>query len=40
MVGCHHKLNGHELAQIPGYSEGQGSLMCCRPWDCKELDMI
>ena len=39
MVGCHHQLNGHEVAQTPGYSEGQESLMCCRPWGCKELDM-
>ena len=22
-----------------GDSEGQGSLVCCSPWDCKELDM-
>ena len=21
--------NGHELEQIPGYGEGQGSLACC-----------
>ena len=27
MVGWHHQLNGHELEQIPGNSEGQGSLM-------------
>ena len=26
MVGGHHQLNGHEFAQTPGYSEGQGSL--------------
>ena len=26
MVGWHHRLNGHELEQIPGVSEGQGSL--------------
>ena len=24
MVGCHHWLNGHELEQTPGDSEGQG----------------
>ena len=28
MVGCHHWLNGHEFEQIPGDSEGQGSLAC------------
>ena len=21
-------------------SEGQGSMTCCSPWSCKELDMI
>ena len=38
MVGWHHQLNGHEFAQTPGGSEGQGSLVCCSPWGCKELD--
>ena len=32
MVGWHHRLNGHEYEQIPGDSEGQGSLVCCGPW--------
>ena len=36
MVGWHHQRNGHEFEQIPGDNEGQGSLACCRPWDCKE----
>ena len=27
MVGWHHQLNGHELEQTPGDSEGQGSLV-------------
>jgi len=31
MVGWHHRLNGHELEQAPGDSEGQGGLACCRP---------
>ena len=39
MVGWHHRLNGHEFEQTLGNSEGQGSLACCSPWDCKELDM-
>jgi len=30
-VGWHHRLNGHEFAQRPGDSEGQGSLVCCSP---------
>ena len=32
-------LNGHELEQTPGDSEGQGSLACCSPWGREELDM-
>ena len=32
MVVWHHWFNAHELAQTPGDSEGQGSLMCCSPW--------
>ena len=38
MVGWHHQLNGHEFEQTLGDSEGQGSLVCCSPWGCKELD--
>ena len=38
MVGWHHQLNGHEFEEAPGYGEGQGSLMCCSPWGCEELD--
>ena len=38
MVGWHHRLNGHEFEQVQGDGEGQGSLACCRPWGCKELD--
>ena len=38
MVGCHHQLNGHEFEQAPGVGDGQGSLACRSPWDCKELD--
>ena len=37
-VGWHHQLNGHEFAQTLGDSEGQGSLVSCSPWGCKELD--
>jgi len=39
MVGWNHQLNGHEIEQTPGDSEGQGSLVCCSPWSCKESDM-
>ena len=38
MVGWHYRLNGHEFEQTPGYSERQGSLVCCSPWGLKELD--
>ena len=40
IVGWHHQLNGHEFEQIPGDGEGQGSLVCCSPWSCKESDTI
>ena len=39
MVGWRHCLNGHELEQTPGDSEGKKSLACCSPWGRKELDM-
>ena len=39
VVGWHHRLDGHEFEQTPGDGEGQGSLVCCSPWDCKESDM-
>ena len=40
MVGQHHQLNGHELEQTLGDSEGQGSLVCCRLRGLKELDRM
>jgi len=40
MVGWHHWLNGSEFKQTLGYSERQGSLVCCSPWSLKESDMI
>ena len=39
MVGWHHQLDGHEFELAPGVGDRQGSLACCSPWDCKELDM-
>ena len=39
MVGWHHRLDGCESEQTPGDSEGQGSLVCCSPWGCKESDL-
>ena len=38
MVGCHHRLNGHEFEQAPGDGEGEGSLACCSPWGYKKSD--
>ena len=38
MVGGHHRLNGHEFEQTPGYSEGQASQACCSPRRRKESD--
>ena len=39
MVGWHNQLDGHEFEQAPRVGDGQGSLVCCSPWGCKELDM-
>ena len=38
MVGWYHRLNGHEFEQALGVGDGQGSLVCCSPWDHKESD--
>ena len=38
IIGWHHWLNEREFEQTPGDSEGQGSLVCYIPWDCKGLD--
>ena len=38
MVGWHHWLNGHELKQTLGDSEGQGSLAHCGSSGHKESD--
>ena len=38
MVGWHHQVNKHEFEQALGDTEGQGSLVCCSLWGCKELD--
>ena len=36
MVGWHHQLNGDEFEQALGAGDGQGSLVCSSPRDCKE----
>ena len=38
MVEWHYQSDEPEFEQALGVSDGQGSLVCCRPWDCKELD--
>ena len=38
MVGWHHQLNGHGFGWTPGVGDGQGGLVCCGSWGCKELD--
>ena len=39
MAGWHHRLDGHEFEQTLGVDDGQGSLVCCSLWGCKESDM-
>ena len=39
MDGWHHWLNVHEFEQAPGLGRGQGNLVWCSPWVCKELAM-
>ena len=36
MVGWHHQHTGHEFEKTPGDSEGQGSLVHCSLWGCKD----
>ena len=31
--------HGHEFEYILGVGDGQGGLVCCSPWGCKESDM-
>ena len=39
MAEWHHRLNGHVFGWTPGVGDGQGGLVCCDSWGCKELDM-
>ena len=39
MVGWKNRLDGHEFEQAPGVDDGQGRLVCCSLWCCKESDM-
>ena len=38
-VGWHHQLDGSEFEPAVVLGDGQGSLVCCSPWGCKEVDM-
>ena len=39
MVGWHHQLDGHGFGWTLGVGDGQGGLVCCNSWGCKELYM-
>ena len=39
MVGWHHRHNRHGFGWTPGVGDGQGGLVCCSSWGCKESDM-
>ena len=36
MVGWHPRFNGHDFDHTLGVGDGQGSLVCCSLWGCKE----
>ena len=38
-VEWHHPLDGHGFGWTPGVDDGQGGLVCCGSWGCKESDM-
>ena len=38
MVGWNHQLNGHGFGWTLGVGDGQGGLVCCGSWGCKESD--
>ena len=38
MAGWHHRLDGHEFEWTLGVGYGQGGLVCCDSWGCKESD--
>ena len=38
MAGWHHWLDGRESEWTPGVGDGQGGLVCCDSWGCKESD--
>ena len=38
MAGWHHQLYGWEFEWTLLVGDGQGGLVCCESWDCKELN--
>ena len=38
VFGWHDPVNRYEFEQATGDGERQGSVACCSPWGCKELD--
>ena len=36
MAGWHHRLDGHEFGWTPGVDDGQGGLVFCDSWGCRE----
>ena len=38
IAGWHHWLDGRESEWTPGVDDGQGGLVCCDSWGCKESD--
>ena len=38
MAGWHHWLDGRESEWTLGVGDGQGGLVCCTSWGCKESD--
>ena len=38
MAGWHHRLDGRESEWTLGVGDGQGGLVCCDSWCCKESD--
>ena len=39
MVGWHHRHNEHGFRWTLGVGDGQGGLVCCGSWGCKESDV-
>ena len=38
MAGWHHWLDGHEFGWTLEVGDGQGGLVCCNSWSCREAD--